>query len=189
MRLKKSIFSRSASARLSIAAAAGGLAILLALGLASQAEKPPTVAFRITTQEAPAALRSYAYYPEQLAALQSLGQFQPIADAGQKAAPQPVTLADAAKPTAGESKRRAEPTAKLLAATAVPGPIVVAPFVPVAAAAHENTVKIFGLPLPGAPNLPAAAELGGHVARLQDTAEHWRAAATDFGGRIASFWR
>ncbi len=170
MNRKKSIVSLSLAARIAIAGAACGLAVLLAPGFAPQAEKPPAAASRVAMQEAPAALRSYAYYPEQLAALQSLGQFQPIADAGQKAAPQAVTLAVAVRPAAGESKRRAEPAAKLVAVTTVPTPLAPAP-----PPAPENKVKIFGLPLPGAPNLPGAAELGGHVA--------------DLGGKIANFWR
>ncbi len=122
-------------------------------------------------QEAPAALRSYAYYPEQLAALQSLGQFQPIADAGQKTAVSPVA-------EDGKRARRTEPTAKLVAATAAPASLVSTALVrgsSVAAAppARENPVKILGLPLPG----------------LSDAAARWREAATDLGGRIASFWR
>jgi hypothetical protein len=156
------ILSFSPAARVRIAGAASGLAVLLTLGFAhapqaensSEAEKPPASAPRIAAQEAPAALRTYAYYPEQLAALQSLGQFQPIADAGQKPEPQAVALAAAVRPAAGDAKaaRRAEPTAKPAAAKAIPAPAAVAP-----SPAPENPVKIFS---------EAAAGLGGKIASL-----------------------
>ena len=169
MNRTKSILSLSPTARVRIAGTASGLAVLLALGQAPQAEKA-TEAEKATKAEkslsaAPrvavqAALRSYAYYPEQLAALQSLGQFQPIADSGQKPAPQALALAVAVRPAAGETKpgRRAEPTAKLAAATAIPAPA------------------------PGSSSFPG-------VDGLRDAATRWSEAAAGLGGKIASLWR
>jgi hypothetical protein len=140
---------------------------------------------------APAALPVYSYYPEQLAALQSLSQFQPIADAGRK--PEPVALAVAvtskgvglnAAPGVRPVRRPDSPV-KLAPVAALIAPAAAAP-TPV-----PESPKIFGLPLAG------AAEIGGRVAGLRDTAANWGQAAVgmggqaaaNLGGKIASLWR
>jgi hypothetical protein len=176
----------SSAARVKIAVAFTALLALLALGPLTTVEKPPVSALALTpppaprvTAEAPAApLRSYAYYPEQLAALQSLSAFQPIAETGENPAP----LA-AAKPGVAEAKilRRAEPVTKL--AMIAPLPPVLPSRTPSAAPEPKAETKFFGL------SLPDGADLGGRVAGLRDTATHWGEAAVGWSGGIVKLWR
>jgi hypothetical protein len=143
---------------------------------------------RIEIRAAPAALTVRSYYPEQLAALQSLSGFKPIADAGVKPEAPPVALAVAvAAKSAGigagldvRPVRRPVSPVKLTA---------VAP--PTAPAPAPEAQKAFGAPLAG------AEEIGGRLAGLRDTAANWGqaalgmggAAAASLGGKIASLWR
>jgi hypothetical protein len=138
---------------------------------------------RIAVEPAPALL-VYHYYPEQLAALQSLGQFQPIADAGNKPTPQAVAVVAAPKAVDPEARpvRRLDQPSKFAVAP------VAAPAAPAVTAPAPESAKIFGLPLPAA-SLPYAAEIGGHFAALRDTAAHWGETAAGLSGSIASLWR
>jgi hypothetical protein len=173
-------------ARVKIAgAASAGLFALLALGQMYGAEPlsppAPALAPRIASDEAPAALRSYSYYPEQLAALHSLSNFQPIADAGEKPATQVAPSVVAAKAAATDVKLVRRPDSAVKIAVAPPAPVLAAP--QAAPSVPDQPTKVFGLPLPGAP------DIGGRVAGMRDTAANWGKAVAGFGGKIVSFWR
>jgi hypothetical protein len=173
---------QSPTARLKIAGAFACLLALPALGPLTAVEKAslpvPALSPRIATESPPAPLHSYTYYPEQLAALQSLSGFQPTAEAGAGPAA-PAALANPAalvvKPLAGEAKspRRVEPMAKL--ALTAPAPTVVTEI--------KTEAKLFGL------SLPYSLDVGGRVAGLRDMAAHWGEAALGWGGGLAKFWR
>ncbi len=171
----------SPAARLGIAGAFSGLLALLAFGPLTAAKKAPELATvaapapRAIAEDSSAPLRTYAYYPEQLAALQSLSQFQPFADAGER----PVTqAAPLARLGAVETKaaRRAEPGAKTAMAATAPQTTASAP-------ESKNATKFFGMPLPD------ASDLGGRVAGLRETAARWGETAAGWGGNIAKLWR
>jgi hypothetical protein len=139
---------------------------------------------RIEIRAAPTALTVQSYYPEQLAALQSLSGFKPIADAGVKPEAPPVALAVAvaAKSAGADARpvRRPDSPVKLTAG---------AP--PKAPAPAPEAPKTIGAPLAG------AEDIGGRLAGLRDTAANWGqaalgmggAAAASLGGKIASLWR
>jgi hypothetical protein len=140
---------------------------------------------RIEIRAAPsAALTVQSYYPEQLAALQSLNAFKPIADAGVKPEAPPVALAVAvaAKSAGLEVRPVRRPDSPVKLAAAAP---------PKAPAPAPEAQKPIGAPLAG------AEEIGGRLAGLRDTAANWGqaalgmggAAAASLGGKIASLWR
>ncbi len=121
-------------------------------------------------------LRSASYYPEQLAALQSLNSFHPTADQGQK--PRPAVLAAPARPSPFEPKpiRHADAPRSIVAiAPPTPAAVVAAP--------EDKTVKLFGVPVPG------AAQIGDRVGAARDTAGHWGAAVAGFGQKLVTLWR
>ena len=184
-------FPQSPATRLKIAGAFACVLALPALGSLTAVEKTalsvPALAPapRVATESPAAPLRSYAYYPEQLAALQSLSVFQPTAEAGAGPA-QTVTLAapntvvakslgGETKPAAGDAKipRRIEPNAKL--ASTAPAPSAVAQI--------KTEAKLFGLALPD------GLDVGGRVAGLRDMAAHWGEAAIGWGGGLTRLWR
>jgi hypothetical protein len=89
-----------------------------ALTLFALADMPPrapaptaVVAVPVPAEPAPAPLHSASYYPEHLAALQSLSGFQPMADEGEKPAVSPVALAAPAKPALLDPKKLLDPRA------------------------------------------------------------------------------
>lgn len=151
----------------------------------------PAAPVAAAVESAPEPLRSASYYPEHLAALQSLSGFQPRADAGDRAAGSRVNLGPGGKPLfEPKTARRADAAAKTAAAA---GPLAqtaqpaIAPQQPPA----ESPVRVFGMPLPG--SLPSPAELGAQMsaqaANLRDTAGRWGAAASGLGQKVADLWR
>jgi hypothetical protein len=141
------------------------------------------------------ATHSYAYYPEQLAALSSLNGFQPLADPGRP------TIAASAAPAQGAASQGsasqgsagldlpATPAARKIAREAQrrPAPVsAAAPQTPAAAPhADPEAWSVFGvkLPKPGWPDGDA----------LRRQADNWRDAAggqaTALGDHIAHLWR
>jgi hypothetical protein len=162
--------------RAEIAAALLAAALTL-FALADMPARPPApavVPVSVAAEPAPAPLRSASYYPEHLAALQSLSGFQPMADEGEKPAVSPVALAPA-KPAPFDPKtlldpktpRRAE--AKTIVATPPAGaPRQAAQQSPAPAG---GPVKVFGLNLPD-----VGAQVNAQVANLRDAAGRWGAA-------------
>jgi hypothetical protein len=204
MNRQPSQFSLSAALRTAVAGAfcVGAVFALAGLPGFRPAQEPEQHAAtpRMEMRAASAALPVYSYYPEQLAALQSLSQFQPIADAGHKPEPQPVALAvvvtskSAGLNAAPEIRpvRRPDSPVKLAPVAALTAPVPAkAATTPAAVAPAAESPKIFGVPLAG------AAEIGGRVAGLRDTAANWGQAAVgmggqaaaSLGGKIASLWR
>jgi hypothetical protein len=177
-------FPQSPAARLKIAGAFACLLALPALGPLTAVKKTalsvPALAPapRVATESPAAPLHSYAYYPEQLAALRSLSVFQPTAEAGAGAAETAALAAPVAtvvKPVAGEGKipRRIEPSAKL--ALTAPAPTAVAEI--------KTEAKLFGLALPN------GLDVGGRVGGLRDMAAHWGEGAIGWGAGLTKFWR
>jgi hypothetical protein len=170
---------------LALAGAAVGAAVL---GFAGSSPSAPGAApDPIVAAVAPPArgegpeMRSFAYYPEQLAALSSLSSFSPVSDPGRPAAAPataaPTTVAPAAqrKPVrSAESPRRAEPAP--LASAALPAPGSASAVEPAQAReAGREGLSVFGvaLPRPGWPD--------GESLRRQ--AAHWGDAAASLPGR------
>jgi fused signal recognition particle receptor len=188
--------------RTEIAAAifAGALAVLALTQIPARAPEavsapdvsmpaaPTVVPAAVAVANLPEPLRSASYYPEHLAALQSLSGFQPMADAGDKSAPH-VTLGPGGKPVfEPKAQRRLDAPAKTASAPQ-PGPLAqatqpaVTPPQPVA----ESPVRIFGMPLPGPAEL--GAQMNAQAANLRDTAGRWGAAASGLGAKVADLWR
>jgi hypothetical protein len=176
-------------AMLSAGIIAAGTVALLALGLspstAPVATPAPVAERAVAVISAPAddGLRSVRYYPEQLAALQSLNDFHPIADQGEKHAP--AVVAAPAKPAPFEPKpiRRADTAPKSVVA-------IVAPTAPAPAAPPRTpedktvkTFKILGVPVPG------AAQIGDRAVAVRDEAGRWGSAVAGFGQKLVTFWR
>ncbi len=175
--------------RLAIAAVFSGLLILVGLGqfrndepVAPSAQAAAPVARVVAAGDLGAGgARSLSYYPEQLAALRSMSNFTPIADEGQKTEPEAIPTAAAAKgaPQQLRIARRADAPVKT-AALGQPAPAL-------AAAAADPLPKprarIFGIPLPGLP------DLGQGVQGARDAATRWGKAAAGLGDRIAGLWR
>jgi hypothetical protein len=123
--------------------------------------------------------RSYAYYPEQLAALSSLNSFAPVADPGQpKTSPAPgPTAAPPARPRPTEA-RRTEPRP-----VARPNAPAAAPVAP--EPERNEDWKILGLsvPKPGWPD----------TKNLREKAAGWGEAAASLPGKAMSgvtrLWR
>ena len=157
--------------RAEIAAAlfAAALTLFAIFDMPARAPAPAAVAVPVPAQPAPAPLRSASYYPEHLAALQSLSGFQPMADEGEKPAVSPVALAAPAKPAPLDSKtpRRAE-AKTIVAAPPAGAPGQAAQHSPAPA---EGPVKVFGLTLPD-----VGAQVNAQVTNLRDAAGRWGAA-------------
>ncbi len=165
--------------RAEIAAAllAGVLTLFALADIPARAPAPAAAA--IPAEQAPAPLRSASYYPEHLAALQSLNGFQPMADAGEKPAEPPVALVAPSKPAPFDPKgpRRAEAKTVVAApAAGAPGPMAQQ-----SPAAAQGPLKVFGLPLPD-----VGAQMNAQVSGLRDAAGRWGAAA---GEKVTAFWR
>jgi hypothetical protein len=175
-------FSPALRAAVAGAVCVGAVFALAALPGFRPAPEPEKTAAapRIEIRAAPAALTVHSYYPEQLAALQSLSGFKPIADAGVKPEAPPAALAAKSVGLEVRPVRRPDSPVKLAA---------VAP--PKAPAAAPEAQKASGAPLAG------AEEIGSRLAGLRDTAANWGqaalgmggAAAASLGGKIASLWR
>jgi hypothetical protein len=133
-------------------------------------------------------VRSFAYYPEQLAALTSLSNFTPgpeskVAD----------PLADPAHPSASAIDarpiRRAETLVKPTSPPAGRAPASLAATVaPLAAtvsseSATDRSVRLFGVTIPG------AAEISGRISALRENAGNWSESAWSLGGKIGGIWR
>ena len=138
------------------------------------ARTPAPAAVAVPAEQAPAPLHSASYYPEHLAALQSLSGFKPMADEGEKPPVSNVALVALAKPAPFDPKapRRAE-TKTIVAAphASAPGQAAQKPPAP------AEPIKVFGLPLP----VDVGAQLNAQVANLRDVAGRWGAAAANFG--------
>jgi hypothetical protein len=171
--------TRAPKPRAEIAAAVFAGALTLFALADAPAHAPAPAAAVIPAERAPAPLRSASYYPEHLAALQSLSGFQPMADAGEKPAEPPVALVAPAKPAPFDPKapRRAE--AKTIVAAPPPGaPGQMAQQAPAPA---QGPLKVFGLPLPD-----VGARVNAQVTGFRDAAGRWGAAA---GEKVTSLWR
>jgi hypothetical protein len=170
---------RAPKPRAEIAAAlfAGALTLFALADMPARAPAPIAVVVpaAVVVEQTPAPLRSASYYPEHLAALQSLSGFRPMADEGEKPPESHVALVALAKPASFDPKapRRAE--AKT---------IIAAP--PAAAQAAQQPgpaepIKVFGLPLPD-----VGAQVNAQVTNLRDVAGRWGAAASE---KAATLWR
>ncbi len=137
---------------------------------------PPRTAPARVEAPPPAGLRNLAYYPEQLAALTSIADFEPRADSGVAAIP----AAEPPGPVARKPIRHVAATAPVRvprqadAPAAAPAP---------ATQAAESPVKILGL------SLPQTTAIDARVVAVRESASHLGEAARDLGGRIATFWR
>jgi len=121
------------------------------------------------------ALRSLSYYPEQLAALNSLSHFAPMANSGHRAvapksatppisfalptpSPRPASFATALAAPAPESKpHRVGATARIGSVpglTAEPAPILAVETAAQTPAPQEAGAQVFGVKLPSMPALP-----------------------------------
>ncbi|WP_294540550.1 hypothetical protein [uncultured Rhodoblastus sp.] len=188
MSRQSSLFPLSSAARIVVAGTFCIGAVFALAGLPGFRPEPepekPAASPRVEMRAAPAALPVYSYYPEQLAALQSLSRFQPIADAGRQPEPQPVAVAlRVAAPDVRPARRPDSP--------AKPAPVAAASAAAAATATTPESQKIVSFPL------AEAAEISGRFAGLRDAAASWgqavvgtgaQAAAT-LGGKIASLWR
>jgi hypothetical protein len=150
---------------------------------------PTVVPVAVAVASAPEPLRSASYYPEHLAALQSLSGFQPRADAGDKSAPRTGLGPGGKAVFEPKAPRRADASAKPAAAPQS-GPLAQAA-TPTAAPppqpAAESPVRIFGMPLPGPSEL--GAQMNAQAANWRDTAGRWGAAASGLGQKVADLWR
>jgi hypothetical protein len=180
--------------RVKIAAvlAAGAIALLaLDAGLELRPALAPAqiaVASAFSPQEKAretSGVRSFAYYPEQLAALTSLSNFTPGPES-RVADPLASPSASAAHPSApatdARPARRAEAQAKSASPLTGRAP---APLAATFASepAMDRSVRIFGVTIPG------AAEIGDRVAAVRENASRWSESAWGLGGKIAGVWR
>jgi hypothetical protein len=185
IRLFRQEFSPPKRMRIAAVFGAGAFALLaLDAGLKLQPSSAPAPApaapARFAAASATGGVHTLTYYPEQLAALNSLASFTPQANAGvaetrADAAPAVKPPAVAALPAAIDVKpaRRAEPAAKAAAAAPVAPPSTDA----------NRAVRVFGFAVPG------AAEVAEKVSGFKDGAAHWGESAWAASGRLASFWR
>jgi hypothetical protein len=174
-------FSSPGRVRIAAIFGAGALALLaLDAGLKLQPSPFPAPAPAVARIAAPSetgGVHNLTYYPEQLAALNSLASFTPQANAGvadDGAAPAAASPAAAALPAAIEVRpvRRADQAAKPAAhAAAAPTPEA------------DRAVRLFGVAVPG------AAAVADGFARFKDSAAHWGESAWAASGRAASIWR
>jgi hypothetical protein len=141
-------------------------------------------------------VRSFAYYPEQLAALTSLSNFTPgpessVANplASSLADPSPSAVHPSASAIDARPVRRTEALAKSASPPAGRAPAsLVATVAPLAAtvsseSATDRSVRLFGVAIPG------AAEIGGRIAALRENASNWSESAWSLGGKIGGVWR
>ena len=169
------------------AALAAPLAFFLAPSPAPAVEPTPAVA--VPLSQGGGETRSYAYYPEQLAALSSLSSFAPVADPGLPASTATsVKEAPAARhPVRPAEARRAEPRA---AASPIAPPAAASRDAPLAAEPERNEEgwKVFGVavPKPGWPDTKS----------LRDKAAGWGEAAASLPGKalalgagVTRLWR
>jgi hypothetical protein len=178
---------RAPKPRAEIAAAlfAGALTLFALADMPARAPAPAAVVMpiAISAEPTPAPLRSASYYPEHLAALQSLSGFHPMADEGEKPPVSQVAVVALTKPAPFDPKapRRAE--AKTIVAAppaAAPGQTAQKPPAPA-----EGSIKVFGLSLPGG----LGAQVNAQVTNLRDVAGRWGAAASGLGQKAATLWR
>jgi hypothetical protein len=160
---------------------AGALTLFALADMPARAPAPVAIAIptAVAAETTPAPLRSASYYPEHLAALQSLSGFHPMAE-GEKLPASPIALVALTKPAPFDPKtpRRAE--AKTIVAkppAAAPGQAAQKPQ-PTPA---EGPIKVFGLSLP--------TDVGAQVTNLRDVAGRWGAAASGLGEKAATLWR
>jgi hypothetical protein len=167
--------------RLKIAGALtfGALALMaLDAGLTTMSPRdPPRPEPTRVETPTPDGLRNLAYYPEQLAALTSMADFEPRADSG-------VAVIPVAEPPAPAARKPIRHVAAKAPAR-VPPPTDLAAAPPAGAAAQnvESPVKILGL------SIPQGSAIGARVVAVRDSASHLSEAARDLGGRIATIWR
>ncbi len=161
---------------------AGALTLFALADMPARAPAPAAVpsAVPAPAEQAPARLRSASYYPEDLAALQSLRGFQPMANEGEK--PAVVALVAPGKPAPFDPKapRRAE--AKTNVAPPPAGaPGQAAQQSPPAPAAEP--FKVFGLSLP----VDVGAQVNAQVTNMRDVAGRWGARLGL--AKATTFWR
>jgi hypothetical protein len=174
--------------RAEIAAAlfAAALTLFALVDMPARAPAPAAaVPVSVPAEPAPAPLRSASYYPEHLAALQSLSGFQPMADEGEKPAVSPVALAALAKPAPFDPKTPLDPKAPrraeaktIVAAHPPSAPGQTAQQSPPPA---EGPFKVFGLTLPD-----VGAQVNAQVTNLRDVAGRWGTAASE---KVTTLWR
>jgi hypothetical protein len=171
--------NRAAKPRAEIAAAvfAGALTLFALADMPARAPAPVAVPVAANApapapaEQAPARLRSASYYPEDLAALQSLRGFQPMANEGEK--PAAIALVAPGKAALFDPKgpRRAETKTSVALPTAAP-PGQAAQQSPPAPTAEP--FKVFGLSLP----VDVGAQVNAQVINMRDVAGRWGAAAS-----------
>jgi len=175
-----------------LALALTGAALAVAFAPPPDAPTPAPATGPDSASAAPAARgdapRSYAYYPEQLAALSSLNGFAPVADPGRPAsaatpaAEPPKEPAAARKAAHAADTRRAESNRS----TAPLAPAQKAGSVAVSAAetAREpEEWRVFGVALPR-PGWPDGDALRRHAANWRDAAASLPGKAMALGGRL-----
>ena len=155
---------------------------MLALDAALELQPAPAQRTPVARISAPAEasnVHSVAYYPEQLAVLNSLSSFRPEADSGVAAEPQVVAEPQVAavKPPSpslapGDAKaaRHADASGKPLVHAATPTAMASATVAP------DNSARIFGIAVPGS-------------AALASGASSLRDAAVGLSGKVAGLWR
>lgn len=154
---------------------AGALA-LLALDAALELQPAPAPRAPVARIAAPAEasnVHTVAYYPEQLAVLNSLSSFRPEADSGVAAEPAVAVVkppSPALVPSDAKAARHAEASGKPLVHAAAPMAMASA------TAAPDNSARIFGIAVPGS-------------AAIASGASSLRDAAVGLGGKVAGLWR
>jgi hypothetical protein len=132
-------------------------------------------------------MRSYSYYPEQLAALSSLNSFAPVADAGR---PAPASSEEPSAPRRAaripEAPRRAETLRRQAVLTPMAAPLPSAEPAPKQQGKQEGW-KIFGLSVPK-PGWPDGEALRGQAASWRDAAASLPDKAVALRDHIAGLW-
>jgi hypothetical protein len=174
---KKKPRNRTAKPRAEIAAAvfAGALTLFALADMPARAPAPAAVVVPAPApapaEQAPARLRSASYYPEDLAALQSLRGFQPMANEGEKPAEVALVAPGKAAPFDPKGPRRPEAKTTVAPPTAAT-PQQAAQQSPPAPTAEP--FKVFGLSLP----VDVGAQVNAQVTNMRDVAGRWGAAAS-----------
>jgi hypothetical protein len=170
---------RAPKPRAEIAAAlfAGALTLFALADMPARAPAAVAVPAAVATEPTPAPLRSASYYPEHLAALQSLSGFHPMADEGEKPPVSHSALVALTKPAPFDPKAPRRVEAKTIIAV----PPAAAQAAQQSPPAPAEPIKVFGLPLPD-----VGAQVNAQVTNLRDVAGRWGAAASE---KVTTLWR
>lgn len=172
--------------RAEIAAAlfAGALTLFALADMPARAPTPAPMPAAVVApaEQAPAPLHSASYYPEHLAALQSLRGFQPMANEGEKPAVSSAVALVKLAPFDPKAPRRVE-TKTTVAAPPAGATGQAAQQSPPAPAAEP--FKLFGLSLP----VDVGAQVNAQVINMRDVAGRWGAAAWGAREKATTFWR